>query len=526
MPILALGLAAGLSSALSAAASPLALIPRPSKLTTQTGYFTLTARTRIAAQPQAQRAGTLLAEWLAADTGVHLPIGTAATNVIALRIRPGAAAYSLRVMHDRAEIESSTSEGLIQGCQTLRQLLVQSGGAWMLPRVEIEDSPRLGWRGLMLDCSRTFLSLSYLKKNIDLMSYYKLNVLQLHLTDDQGWRIEIKKHPKLTDIGSRFAARYKDERGGYYSQDEIRELVRYAAERGVTIVPEIEMPGHALAALTAYPELSCTGGPFEIYPFFSGPNISEDVFCLGNEGTFRLLEDVLDEVASLFPGQFIHLGGDECPKTRWRSCPKCQARIRAEGLRDESALQGYLIGRMARFLEARHKRVIGWDEIAEGGAAPGAAVMVWRGIDALTVLAKAGHDAVLSPASHCYLDYKQSDLPQELGEGSKPVPLDKVYSFDPLPAALDRDISRHVLGAQGAMWTHYARTEGAIDRQLFPRLAALAEAFWTPQELRQWPDFKERLQAHCRRLAAMGVELGLNLRPDPGAWAEPAMAKP
>jgi hexosaminidase len=358
------------------------------------------------------------------------------------------------------------------------------------------------------------------------MSYYKLNVLQLHLTDDQGWRIEIKKHPRLTSIGSQFAARYKGERGGYYSQEEIRQLVRYAAERGVTIVPEIEMPGHALAALTAYPELSCTGGPFEIFPFFSGPNISEDVFCLGNEGTFRLLQDVLEEVAGMFPGQYVHVGGDECPKSRWRSCPKCQARIRAEGLRDESGLQGYLIGRMKRFLDAKHKKIIGWDEIAEGGEAPGAAVMMWRGVDAVPALAKTGHDVVLSPTSHCYLDYKQSDIPQEQGEGSASVPLDKVYSFDPLPTALGKDVSAHVLGAQGAMWTHYARTEDAIDRQLFPRLVALAEVFWTPQELRRWPDFRDRLQVHCRRLAKMDVKLGLNFRPDPGSWAEPAKSKP
>ncbi len=461
-----------------------------------------------------------------ARSKLPLALGSAASNVIALRIRSMPAAYKLQVLQDRIEIASSANDGLIQGVQTLRQLLANTRRVWTMPQIVIEDSPRLAWRGLMLDCSRTFLSLSYLKRTIDRMSFYKLNVLQLHLTDDQGWRIEIKAHPKLTSVGSRFASRFAGERGGYYSQDEIRDLVRYAAERGVTIVPEIEMPGHALAALAAYPELSCTGGPFEIFPFFSGPNIVEDVFCLGNESTFHLLEDVLEEVSALFPGRYIHLGGDECPKTRWKTCPKCQARVRTEGLRDESDLQGYLIGRMGRFLDARHKQVIGWDEVAEGGAAPGATVMIWRGLDAVPALAKAGHDVVLSPTTNCYLDYRQSDLPQEQGEGSKPVPLDKVYSFDPLPNGIGDDVRIHVLGAQAAMWTHYARTDDAVDRQIYPRLVALAEAFWTPRELRHWPEFQQRLEVHCRRLANMGVSLGINFRTDPGVWAAPARSEP
>lgn len=504
-----------------------AVIPRPIKLEVGEGSLAFTPETRIVVSAGMERTGALLAEWLARDTGLPaFKVSAApARDAIVLRIRAGMDGYSLRVLANGMEIESASRAGLIQGSQTLRQLLMKAGPIWTVRRVNIEDKPRLPWRGLMLDCSRTFLSLSYLRRTIDLMSYYKLNVLHLHLTDDQGWRIEIKKHPELTEIGSRFAPRYANETGGYYSQDEIRQLVRYADERGVTLVPEIEMPGHSLAALAAYPELSCTGGPFEIFPFFSGPTVSEDVFCLGNEQTYRLLEDVLDEVSALFPGQYVHLGGDECPRTRWKACPKCQRRMRFEGLANEAALQGYLMRRMTGFLEARQKKAIGWDEVAEGGAAPGMTVMFWRGMDAVGALAHAGHDVILSPTSYCYLDYRQSDLPQEQGEGS-PTPIDRVYSFDPVPASLSKTAASRVLGAQGNMWTHYARTEEAIDRQIYPRLIALSETVWTPQELRSWADFRERLQVHCRRLTDMGVTLGLNFQPDPGVWANPARKSP
>jgi hexosaminidase len=519
---------------LAAPVPQVAVIPRPVKMELRDGRFELTARTQIVAARGAERTGELLADWLATDTGLRLSKrlptdlrgSEPMTNTIALRIRPGRDGYTVRILRDRVEIESPLQAGLIQGCQTFRQLLAQSGRVWSVPRMDIEDAPRFAWRGLMLDCSRTYLSLSYLKRTVDLMSFYKLNMLHLHLTDDQGWRIEIKRRPRLTEIGSRFAPRYVNEKGGYYSQDDLRQLVEYAGERGVTLIPEIEMPGHSLAALAAYPELSCTGGPFEIYPFFSGPNITEDVFCLGNEETFRLLEDVLDEVAAVFPGPYIHIGGDECPRTRWRLCRKCQMRIRSEGLANEAGLQRYLVARIGRFLAARHKKVIGWDEIVEGGAAPNATVMFWRGMDGVQALAQAGHDVILSPTNYCYLDYKQSELPQEQAEGPEPNLLDKVYSFDPVPAALGRDGAGHVLGAQGSMWTHYARTEDAIDRQIYPRLVALAEVVWTPQELRVWSDFRQRLQVHCAHLTRMGVKLGLNFRPDPGVWADPVRKAP
>ena len=395
----------------------------------------------------------------------------------------------------------------------------------MLPVVEIDDLPRFSWRGLMLDCSRTFLDIRYLRRTIDLLSYHKLNVLHLHLTDDQGWRIEIRGHPELTTIGSQFGAQYVGERGGFYSQADIRQLVAYAAERGVAVLPEIEMPGHSTAALAAYPELSCTGGPFEIFPFFKGPGIQKDVFCVGNERTFQVLQDVLAEVSELFPGRYVHIGGDECPKDRWRACPKCQARMRSEKLTTEEELQSYFVRRIARFLKSKNKELLGWDEILEGGLHNTATVMLWRGAEAAAAVARGGHDLILTPATHCYLDYRQSDLPQERGEGATPIPLDKVYSFEPLPAGLAGEDAKHILGAQGNMWTHYAKTEEEINRQIFPRLAALAEVTWSPAPSRQWSDFSRRLRAHCRRLSTMGVKMGINLQPDPAVWAEPAVTR-
>jgi len=515
------------------AAGRIDVIPRPASCRIGEGRFTITPGTAIAAGPRTGQAASLLAGWLSTDTGLRLPVERMAAppgkrNTIVLemdsRNDANAEAYSIRVEANRVQIQAAGQSGLVYGCQTLRQLMTRTHDrGWALPFADIKDWPRLSWRGLMLDCSRTFLTPAYLRRTIELMSFYKLNVLHLHLTDDQGWRIQIDGYPELTTIGSRFAPRYTGERGGYYSKQEMRDLIRFGSERGVTLLPEIEMPGHATAALAAYPELSCTGGPFEIFPFFKGPNVQKDVFCAGNERTFQVLEGVLSEISELFPGQYVHIGGDECPKDRWKACPKCQARMRAERLPDENALQAYFVGRIARFLESRHKRVIGWDEIAEGGAPRSAAVMFWRGTDGVVPLAKAGHDVVLSPTRYCYLDYRQSNVAQERGEGAAPVTLEQVYSFNPVPESFGQEVSQHVLGAQANMWTHYARTEEEIDKQIFPRLTALAEVVWTPQALRTWDDFKQRAEVHRQRLEKMGVKLGLNLQPQaaPGRTMDP-----
>ena len=346
----------------------------------------------------------------------------------------------------------------------------------------------------MMDTSRTFQTKAYLERCIDLMGLYKLNVLHLHLTDDQGWRLEIEKHPLLTTKGAKFSPNYSKP-GGFYSKKEMKEILRYAAARNITLVPEIEMPGHCLAALAVYPQLSCTGGPFEIYPFFEGPGIQSNVYCPGNEKTFTFLEDVLTEVIELFPSTFIHLGGDEVPKSKWEACEKCRARIRDEKLKDLNELQSWFIKRMARFVESKGRKVIGWDEIMEGGLAEGAAVMSWRGIKPGIEALKAGHAVVFTPTSHCYLDYTYERLS-----------LDRSYAFEPVLDGMTGEETARILGVQGNMWTHIATTEDAVDAQVFPRLIALAEAAWSPKDRRDEKSFCARMSSHYSRLDRMGVQ--------------------
>jgi hexosaminidase len=348
----------------------------------------------------------------------------------------------------------------------------------------------------MLDCSRTFQSLEYLRKTIDRMAFYKMNVLHLHLTDDQGWRLEIESHPELTARGARFPDHWNEPPAhhGYYTQEEMRELIRYAADRQITIVPEIEMPGHALAALAVYPRLSCSGGPFEIHPFFKGPHIHEDIFCAGNDDTFRFLEDVLGEVVDLFPSEVVHVGGDEAPKGRWKTCPKCQARIRAEDLEGEDELQSWFIERIGRFVESRGKRIIGWDEILQGGLPAGAAVMSWRGIEGGITAAEAGHDVVMSPTSHCYFDYTYERIDTR-----------RAWSYEPVPEMLDAAGAGHILGVQANFWSHINREPHEVDAQIFPRLLATAERGWSPKAAGTWGDFRGRVEAHRSHLELMGV---------------------
>jgi hypothetical protein len=335
----------------------------------------------------------------------------------------------------------------------------------------------------MLDVARHFRSVSFVKRYLDVMALLKLNVLHLHLVDDQGWRLEIKRYPKLTDIGSR-----RPGQEGFYTQDEIREIVRYAAERFITVVPEIEMPGHCLASLAAYPELSCSGGPFAVQTRWG---ITPDIYCAGNEAVFTFLENMLDEVLPLFPGTFVHIGGDECLKDRWKACPKCQARMKTEGLRDEHELQSWFIKRMERWLNVRGRRLIGWDEILEGGLAPNATVMSWRGMEGGIAAARAGHDVIMTPTTHCYLDYEYILLP-----------LEKVYAFEPVPDGVPPE---RVLGLQGNLWSEFTPTEQDVDRQVFPRLCALAEVAWSPAARRDWTDFQARLPACLDLLRQNGI---------------------
>ena len=488
------------------------VIPYPMNLELLDGRFTITSQTEIIVSPETRPIGQYFSRLLAPAMGFDIQVkeyprtekktGCIILDLIEDTTGLGPEGYKLTVLDDRIVAGAPSLAGVFYACQTICQLLPPAieksekvpNTAWAVPGVKIEDRPRFPWRGFMIDCSRTFQSMEYLKRFIDLLALYKLNVFHLHLTDDQGWRVEIKKYPRLTEFGSKFAPRY-NQQGGYYSQDELRKLIRYAAERKVTIVPEIEMPGHCLAALASYPDLSCFGKQFEIYPFFQGPNIQENVFCAGKESTFEFLENVLDEVVELFPSDYVHIGGDEVPKIVWKKCPKCQARIKAEGLRNENELQSYFVRRIEKFLKTKNKRLVGWDEIIEGGLAPEAAVMSWRGMEGGITAAGQGHDVIMSPTSHCYLDYEHDKISVE-----------KAYSFDPIPRELPAGKRKHILGLQGNMWTHIATNEDAVDRQVFPRQIALAEVAWSPADRRNWKSFSERLKTHFSRLEARGVK--------------------
>lgn len=434
--------------------------------------------------------------------------------------------YKLEVTTNGIFIRARTAAGAFYAVQTLRQLYrpkrhqpITDGpppgvSHWQIPCCKIEDAPRFGYRGLHLDVSRHFFPVSFVKKYIDLLAAHKLNTFHWHLTDDQGWRIEIKKHPKLQTVAAcrkeTLVGHYSDQPErydgqqycGYYTQEEVKEVLEYARQRFVTVIPEIEMPGHALAALSAYPELGCTGGPYEAATKWG---VFEDVFCAGNEKTFEFLGDVLEEVCALFPGTYIHIGGDECPKTRWQACPKCQKRMKAEGLHDEHELQSYFIRRAEAMLAKHGKKLIGWDEILEGGLAPTATVMSWRGTEGGVAAAKAGHDAIMTPTSHVYFDYYQSDPATEPVAIGGLLPLEKVYSYEPIPAELTPEETTRILGVQGNIWTEYIKTPEYLEYMVYPRACALAEIAWSSKDKKNWPDFARRLRKHFDRLGAMNV---------------------
>jgi len=415
---------------------------------------------------------------------------TTAESRITTNRQSGVEGYMLDVTREGITIAAGDAAGIFYAQQTLGQLTVSN----RVPCVRIVDKPRFQWRGLMLDCSRTFQSLDYLRRTIDRMAAFKMNVLHLHLTDDQGWRMEIKKHPELTGRGARFAEKYSEPKAheGFYTQEELRDLVKYAAARHVSIVPEIEMPGHSHEVIVCRPDLSCAGETNgDIFPFFKGPDITSDILCAGNEKTFAFMQDVLDEVIAVFPSPFIHIGGDEAPKESWKSCAKCQARIKTEGLKNEHELQSYFIKRIEKHLSAKGKRLIGWSEILQGGLAPNAAVMDWIG--GAGPATKAGHDVVMSPTSHCYFDYTY-----------KRISTERAYSYDPV-AGLSAEQAGHVLGLQANFWSHIDREPELVDKQLFPRLLAIAERGWSPADTRDWPAFKVRLDAQLPRLRQMGV---------------------
>ncbi len=502
------------------------LIPLPSSLKPGQGQFTITGDTKIllaSSDEGLKTAAAHLAALLIKATGTTIaPVeGTEQKDAILFSLDPSIASdegYSLSVSPFEVSIRAKTGAGAFYAVQTLRQLMpteAESGktASLSIPCVEITDAPRFGYRGMHLDVGRHFFGVDDVKKYIDLLALHKFNRFHWHLTEDQGWRIEIKKYPRLQEVAScrpeTLIGHYNDNPQkfdgkkycGYYTQEEAREIVRYAAERFIMVIPEIEMPGHAQAAIAAYPELGCTGKPVNV---FTKWGVSEDVFC-PNEATFKFLEEVLTEVMDIFPSKYIHIGGDECPKTQWEQSKFCQELIRKNKLKDAHGLQSYFIQRMEKFLNSKGRSIIGWDEILEGGLAPNAAVMSWRGTAGGVEAAKQRHDVIMTPTDFCYLDYYQSQDPGEPLAIGGYLPLDKVYGYEPIPAELTAEEAKHILGVQGNVWTEYIPDLKKLEYMAFPRACALAEIGWSPKESKNYDDFVSRLAPHLKRLKAMGV---------------------
>jgi hexosaminidase len=425
--------------------------------------------------------------------------------------KPNNEAYSIEISSKQIHIKSYTDQGCFLAIQTLIQIFeTQKNGR--IPAMKIEDSPKFAWRGMHLDVCRHFFTVEEVKQYIDYLAMYKLNTFHWHLTDDQGWRIEIKKYPKLTQIGSKrkesmIGAYVDDTYDGkpygpyFYTQEQIKDVVKYAQERHITVVPEIEMPGHALAALSAYPELACTKGPFEAATKWG---VFDDVFCPKDE-TFTFLENVLDEVIQLFPSQYIHIGGDECPKTRWKECAHCQALIKKNNLKDEHGLQSYFIQRIEKYVNSKGRKIIGWDEILEGGLAPNAAVMSWTGIKGGIEAAKTNHFAVMTPGAYCYFDHYQGDPQTEPNAFGGFIPLDKVYSYSPIPAELNSEQSKYILGVQANLWTEYILDFKQVQYMIFPRLFALSEVGWGTSKPENYKQFENRVVEHFKILDKMNI---------------------
>ena len=485
------------------------VIPVPLKMEKGTGSFLLSEKTRLYTNLQGGEA-ELWENYLKA-----LPVQLKEARMkdrkqmLFLLITPktpqlpSPESYTLSVTSQRIEIRATSGAGLFYGMQTLLQLMQPaSTGSYSVPSVEIEDTPRFAYRGLMLDVSRHFSTKEFIKKQIDALAYYKINRLHLHLTDAAGWRLEIKKYPLLTDFaawrtdptwkkwwnGGRKYLRYDEPgaSGGYYTQDDIREILEYARQHYITVIPEIEMPSHSEEVLAAYPQLSCSGEPYK-----------NSDFCVGNEETFTFLENVLTEVMELFPSEYIHVGGDEAGKSAWKTCPKCQKRMKDEHLANVDELQSYLIHRIEKFLNNHGRRLLGWDEILQGGIAPNATVMSWRGEEGGIAAVTSGHHAIMTPGAYCYLDsYQDAPYSQPEAIGGY-LPLKKVYAYDPVPASLTAEQAKLVYGVQGNLWVEYIPTPEHVEYMIYPRMLALAEVAWSAPERKSWPDF------HTRALSAV-----------------------
>lgn len=503
------------------------IIPQPVSLQLDKGNFTIDANTSIRYK-RANKSLKVTANFLAAGikkiSGINLSQNKAKPKKIEFIISPtneiGEEGYLLNVTPDAVKITANTNRGIIYGIQSLFQVLpqIRTNAAMVVPCMQIKDYPRFKWRGMHLDVSRHFFSVDMVKEYIELLAYYKMNTFHWHLVDDQGWRIEIKKYPKLTEIGAwrvdqnnkvwsnRPQAREGEEAtyGGFYTQEEIKDVVKFATERGVNIVPEIEMPGHVASAIAAYPELSCsqknqlplTGGDYT--------NMSSN-YCAGNDEVFKFNEEVLTEVMALFPSQYIHIGGDEVDKTAWKNCPKCQKRMQNENLKTEEELQSYFIKRIEKFIVSKNRKMIGWDEILEGGLAPEAVVMSWRGEKGGVESAKMNHEVVMTPGNPVYFDHYQAGPDGEpLAIGGMNT-LKKVYDYEPIPAELPAENNKYILGAQANLWTEYITTNEGVEYMVLPRMLALAEVVWSPAASKDWSNFNQRLKWHFRGFQQKGL---------------------
>jgi len=498
----------GMVKKLADSTNGLNIIPKPLKTRLTPGSFHLNNKTVLLLPGNMNTADARIFQGsLHVITGLIIPVKHAASsNYIKLTIDSVKVAdkegYILKVYQHYISITGHDGAGVFYGLQSLLQL-ADNGNKNIIPGCIVEDHPRFAYRGMHLDVSRHFFPVASIKKWIDVLALYKINTFHWHLTDDQGWRIEIKKYPELQTISA-----YRNETlighkkeiphvfdgkryGGYYTQDEVKQVVQYAALRHISIIPEIEMPGHASAALAAYPALGCTGGLYKTATYWG---VFSDVYCAGSESTFSFLQDVLDEVITLFPSKYIHVGGDECPKQRWHECPKCRKRMADENLKDENELQSYFIKRMERYLNSKGKQIIGWDEILQGGLSPGATVMSWTGESGGIAAAKEHHQVVMTPEKYVYMDYYQSLYPGEPIAAGGYLPLEKIYNYEPKPAVLNVDQAKYIMGVQANVWSEYLDSEQKAEYAMFPRMLALAEIAWSAKENRDYADFLKRLR--------------------------------
>lgn len=512
------------------------IIPYPQTLIPQSGSFTFNKRTTVYCpfnQPEVLRLARQFSAHFEVVSGIKLALADIAnanrkTNN-AVIFQPevnleNAEAYRLSISANTIRIKASAANGFFYGLQTLYQLLPEeiygkklvAGKKWSARAVEIKDSPRFAYRGLHLDVCRHFFPIAFIKKYIDAMAIHKFNTFHWHLTEDQGWRIEIKKYPRLTEVGSKRAETlvgyYYDRLpqaydgkpyGGFYTQAEAREIVAYAKERFITVIPEIELPGHAQAAIAAYPYLSCRQDSSVKVATKWG--VFKEVYC-PRDTTFKFLEDVLTEIMAIFPSTYIHIGGDECPKDRWKTCPDCQAMIKNLNIKDENGLQSYFVHRIERFLNSKGRKMIGWDEILDGGLDPNATVMSWRGTQGGITAAKAGNDVIMTPGTYCYFDKYQAEPLNEPTTIGGFLPLKMVYEYEPIPTELTADEAKHVLGAQANVWTEYMPTAKSVEYMVFPRLSAMAEVVWSDKATRNWESFRNRMPSEFNRYGQLGLK--------------------